>query len=287
MTVEAIILAGGRGTRLRLPTRKALLDLYGKPLVQHVMESAASVVDRVHVVHAPGMEAELEALAQNTPIKFACHVQREARGTGDALACALDGLEDDAVAISLCADMPLMESDSVGGLIEVLPEQGLAILVTKQLLTSTYGRIIRDDEERVIAIREHADMRPEDMRQPKESDGIQLPQWFVECNTGVLAARVDTDVKSMRSLLDQLKQKLGDAVIVLASVSGDKVNLVAGVTPNRIGQIPAGDLVNHVASAVGGRGGGRADMAQAGGNNPQDLDAALASVPQWVRERLE
>jgi len=86
--------------------------------------------------------------------------------------------------------MPLMESDSVGGLIEVLPEQGLAILVTKQLLTSTYGRIIRDDEERVIAIREHADMRPEDMRQPKESDGIQLPQWFVECNTGVLAARV-------------------------------------------------------------------------------------------------
>ena len=101
----------------------------------------------------------------------------------------------------------------------------------------------------------------------------------------VLAARVDSDVKSMRSMLDQLKNELGSGVIVLASVSGDKVSLVAGVTPDQTDRIEAGDLVNQVAAMVGGRGGGRADMAQAGGDNPQDLEAALARVPQWVRER--
>ena len=103
----------------------------------------------------------------------------------------------------------------------------------------------------------------------------------------VLAVRLDgADNKVLRETLDQLKNKLGSAAVVLAAVDGDKISLVAGVTKDRTGQIKAGELVNMVATQVGGKGGGRPDMAQAGGNQPAQLDAALQSVPAWVRERL-
>ncbi|HZF26293.1 MAG TPA: alanine--tRNA ligase [Steroidobacteraceae bacterium] len=104
----------------------------------------------------------------------------------------------------------------------------------------------------------------------------------------VLATRVDgADAKALRDAVDQLKSKLKSAVVVLASVEGDdKVLLVAGVTQDQIGKIKAGELIGSVAQQVGGRGGGRPDMAQAGGTNPAALDAALASVEPWVRERL-
>jgi alanyl-tRNA synthetase len=104
----------------------------------------------------------------------------------------------------------------------------------------------------------------------------------------VLATRVDgADARALRDAVDQLKDKLKSAVIVLASVEGtDKVLLVAGVTADQTQKIKAGDLIGSIAQQVGGRGGGRADMAQAGGTNPAALDAALASVEPWVRERL-
>jgi alanyl-tRNA synthetase len=100
----------------------------------------------------------------------------------------------------------------------------------------------------------------------------------------VLAAKVDeSDPKGLRDMVDQLRNKLGSAAIVLGSVKEDKVTLIAGVTKDQIDRIKAGDLVNAVAVQVGGKGGGRADMAQAGGTNPKMLDAALKSVPDWVR----
>jgi alanyl-tRNA synthetase len=103
----------------------------------------------------------------------------------------------------------------------------------------------------------------------------------------VLAAKLDgADAKALRETLDQLKNKLGSAVIVLAAVSGDKVSLVAGVTPDQTARLKAGDLIREVAEQVGGKGGGRPDMAQAGGNRPEALDGALASVEGWVRQRL-
>jgi len=103
----------------------------------------------------------------------------------------------------------------------------------------------------------------------------------------VLAARLDgADPKSLRDTVDQLRNKLGSAAVVLATVVGDKVSLVAGVTKDRTGDLKAGDLVNSVALQVGGKGGGRPDMAQAGGNDPAALDAALASVTDWVRNQL-
>ena len=103
----------------------------------------------------------------------------------------------------------------------------------------------------------------------------------------VLAARLDgVDAKALRDTVDQLKNKLGSAAVVLAAVSGDKVSLVAGVTADNTQKVKAGELVNMVALQVGGKGGGRPDMAQAGGTNPAGLEAALRSVPDWVRQRL-
>ena len=99
----------------------------------------------------------------------------------------------------------------------------------------------------------------------------------------VLARNMDgADPKTLRDTVDQLKSKLGTAVIVLGTVKGDKVSLVAGVTKDSTDRVQAGELVNFVAQQVGGRGGGRPDLAQAGGNDPSALPGALASVPAWV-----
>jgi len=94
------------------------------------------------------------------------------------------------------------------------------------------------------------------------------------------------DPKTLRDTVDQLKNKLGTAVLVLATVNDDKVSLVAGVTKDSTDKIKAGDLVNFVAQQIGGKGGGRPDMAQAGGNDPAALDGALQKVPDWIREQL-
>ena len=103
----------------------------------------------------------------------------------------------------------------------------------------------------------------------------------------VLAAMLDgANVKTLRETVDQLKNKLGAAAIVLASHEGDKVTIIAGVTKAETDRVRAGDLANHVAEQCGGRGGGRPDMAQAGGSQPQNLAAALESVPDWVQSRL-
>jgi alanyl-tRNA synthetase len=103
----------------------------------------------------------------------------------------------------------------------------------------------------------------------------------------VVAASLDgADVKALRETIDKLKDKLKSAAIVLGSVSDGKVTLIAGVTSDLISKVKAGDLVNHVAQQVGGKGGGRPDMAQAGGSNPDALPAALQSVKGFVEQRL-
>jgi alanyl-tRNA synthetase len=103
----------------------------------------------------------------------------------------------------------------------------------------------------------------------------------------VLAANLDgASVKTLRETVDQLKNKLGAAAIVLASSDDGKVSIIAGVTKAESQRIRAGDLANHVAEQCGGRGGGRPDMAQAGGNQPENLAAALDSVLPWIESRL-
>ena len=105
----------------------------------------------------------------------------------------------------------------------------------------------------------------------------------------VLAARVEgADAGALRAAVDQLKSRLGSAVIVLASVeSATKLILVAGVTADQVQRLKAGELIAAVAAQVGGKGGGRADFAQAGGNNPEALTGALASVVPWVQSRVQ
>ncbi|MBI3560114.1 MAG: alanine--tRNA ligase [Gammaproteobacteria bacterium] len=103
----------------------------------------------------------------------------------------------------------------------------------------------------------------------------------------VLAAKLEgADIKTLRTTLDQLKNKLGSAAVVLAAVHDGKVDLVAGVSKEHTAKLKAGDLVNMVAQQIGGKGGGRPDMAQAGGTQPEHLDSALASVSGWINSRL-
>ena len=114
------------------------------------------------------------------------------------------------------------------------------------------------------------------MSQAVEVKGIQ-----------VLAAKLEgADAKTLRDTMDKLKDKLKTAIIVLASVDGDKVQVAAGVTADSVGKVKAGELVNFVASQIGGKGGGKADMAMAGGTDASKLDQALKSVQAWVTQRV-
>ncbi|KUY68225.1 alanine--tRNA ligase [Burkholderia cepacia] len=120
------------------------------------------------------------------------------------------------------------------------------------------------------------------------SQGDELAQQAVEIGgVYVLAATLDgADAKTLRETVDKLKDKLKNAAIVLAAVEGGKISLIAGVTPDASKKVKAGELVNFVAQQVGGKGGGRPDMAQAGGTEPANLPGALAGVKGWVEERL-
>jgi alanyl-tRNA synthetase len=151
----------------------------------------------------------------------------------------------------------------------------------------------RDDVvEKVVQLQEKNRSLEKELQQLKgklaSTQGSDLAAQAVEINgIKVLAARMDgADTKTLRNTLDQLKNKLGSAAVVLGAVDGNKITLVAGVTKDQTATIKAGELVNQVATQVGGKGGGRPDMAQAGGNQPENLDAALESVVAWVEARF-
>jgi alanyl-tRNA synthetase len=120
------------------------------------------------------------------------------------------------------------------------------------------------------------------------SQGDELMNSAVEVNgVKVLAAKLEgADAKTLRDTMDKLKDKLKTAVIVLGAVDGDKVQIAAGVTNDTTGKVKAGELANFVAGQVGGKGGGKADMAMAGGTEPAKLAGALASVQAWVTAKL-
>jgi alanyl-tRNA synthetase len=120
------------------------------------------------------------------------------------------------------------------------------------------------------------------------SQGDELVTQVIDINgVKVLAAQLEgADSKTLRETLDKLKDKLHSAAIVLSAVSDGKVTLIAGVTADVTSKVKAGELVNFVALQVGGKGGGRADMAQAGGTQPENLAAALAGVNAWVKAKL-
>ncbi|QTN29377.1 alanine--tRNA ligase [Rhodoferax sp. AJA081-3] len=121
------------------------------------------------------------------------------------------------------------------------------------------------------------------------AQGDEMLSQAVDIGGGIklLVAKLDgADVKTLRDTMDKLKDKLKTAVVVLGVVDGDKVQIAVGVTPDTTAKVKAGELVNFIAAQVGGKGGGKADMAMAGGTEPAKLPAALASVQAWVASKL-
>lgn len=120
------------------------------------------------------------------------------------------------------------------------------------------------------------------------SQGSDLASQAEEINgVKLLVAKLEgVEAKALREIQDQLKNKLGSSIVVLGIAEDEKVSVIVGVSKDLTGKVKAGELVNMVASQVGGKGGGRPDMAQAGGKDPAALPAALDSVKPWVTERL-
>jgi alanyl-tRNA synthetase len=146
--------------------------------------------------------------------------------------------------------------------------------------------------QKIAQVQEHVKALEKELARLKSkvasSQGDDLATQAVDINgVKVLAAVLEgADAKALRETLDQLKSKLKSAVVVLGAVEGGKVQLAAGVTADATARVKAGDLVNFVAQQVGGKGGGRPDMAMAGGTEPARLPQALASVRAWAQERL-
>jgi alanyl-tRNA synthetase len=159
-------------------------------------------------------------------------------------------------------------------------------------LAAALKAVPADLQSRITQLQDHARSLEKEIERLGSklaaSQGDELLTQAVEVNgVKILATVLDgADAKVLRETLDQLKNKLKSAAIVLASISDGKVQLAAGVTTDAIAKVKAGDLVNFVAQQVGGKGGGKPDMAMAGGTDPKALPAALQSVKSWVAERL-
>ena len=206
--------------------------------------------------------------------------------------------------VARAGDIGLFRIVSEGGIaagvrrIEAVTGQGALdfVVQTDHILRDVAGavRATRDDvQEKVQQLIERSRRLEKEVAQLKQKlaggSGRDLAADAVDVDgVKVLATTIDgADAAALRNAVDQLKNKLKTAVIVLSSVADDdKVTLIAGVTGDLTSKAKAGELVNFVAQQIGGRGGGRADLAQAGGNRPGQLQAALESVRSWVGERL-
>lgn len=146
--------------------------------------------------------------------------------------------------------------------------------------------------ERISAMQQHTKDLDKALSAAKQKlasqQGADLLSQTRDINgTKVLVAKLDgVEPKALRGMMDDIKNRIGEGIVVLGIASADKVNLIAGVTKSLTAKVKAGDVVNHVAAQVGGKGGGRPDMAQAGGDEPQHLDSALDSVHGYLTDKL-
>jgi alanyl-tRNA synthetase len=190
------------------------------------------------------------------------------------------------------------ESGVAAGIRRIEAVTGANALAYLQNLEATVNRVAgtlkaapTELQGRVTQVLEQVRSLEKELAQLKgklaSSQGDELVAQAVEVKgIKVLAARLDgADAKTLRDTMDKLKDKLKSAAIVLAAVEGGKVQIAAGVTADHMGKVKAGELVNFVAQQVGGKGGGKPDMAMAGGTDPSKLPAALQSVQAWVAER--
>jgi alanyl-tRNA synthetase len=218
----------------------------------------------------------------------------------------------DGFSIELCGGTHVRHTGDIG-LFKIISESGIASGVRRIEAVTGIAAIqwVREKELKLnrIASLLKSDHTSLDLKLEQLLDKTRIQEKEIERLLSSLASNVGNDLataavdiggisvlakslqnadpKSLRNTVDQLKNKLGTAAIILATVEGTKVSLVAGVTKDALDKVKAGDLVNFVAEKVGGRGGGRADMAQAGGNDPSGLDAALNDVPSWVEQQLD
>ncbi len=211
----------------------------------------------------------------------------------------------------LCGGTHVARSGDIG-LFKIVSEGGIAAGVRRIEALTGQGALdyVRQTEARLQRIAERVKGSPDDAEQKVEQlglrvralekdlenlrrqltsgAGVALEEQVKEIDgVKVLAARLDgADAKGLREQVDRLKDKFGSGAIVLGAAEGNKVILVAGVTKDLTKRVHAGKMVNEVASRIGGKGGGRPDMAQAGGNDPSKLDAALANIPAWIETQL-
>ncbi|MDR5867315.1 alanine--tRNA ligase [Halomonas koreensis] len=219
----------------------------------------------------------------------------------------------DAFSVELCGGTHVARSGDIG-CFHIVSEAGIASGVRRIEAITGEGALayFREQEARVARLGERLKAKPEQVEErvdsliernrglEKELERLKAKLASAAGNdmlgeahevkgVKVLAKRLEgVSGKELRGMLDQLKNKLGSGIVVLgvADEAAGKVSLIAGVTEDLTARVKAGELVNHVAAQVGGKGGGRPDMAQAGGSDAAALPTALESVPVWVEERL-
>ncbi|MDO6671916.1 alanine--tRNA ligase [Cobetia amphilecti] len=262
------------------------------------------------------VNAQILANAETT-IEFMSLDEAKARGAA-ALFDAKYGEEvrvltigQDAFSIELCGGTHVKRSGDIGQM-HILAETGIASGVRR--IEAITGRAARDfllaQEATLARLGERLKAKPEQVEErvgsllernrglEKELERLKAKLASASASDmlsdianvqgiKVLAKQVEgVSGKELRGLMDDLKSKLGSGILVLGVADGDKVSLIAGVTDDLTSRVKAGDLVRHVAEQVGGKGGGRADMAQAGGSDAASLPGALAGVPSWVDAQL-
>jgi alanyl-tRNA synthetase len=178
----------------------------------------------------------------------------------------------------------------------VTGELALEVVQTQQATLSSLSALLKTDSQnvvdRVVSLQNQTKELEKALNSAKQKlasqQGADMLSNAVEINgVKVLIANLEgVEAKSLRSMMDDIKNRIGEGIVVLGVANESKVNLIAGVTKNLINKVKAGELVNFVASQVGGKGGGRPDMAQAGGDNPENLQQALDSVNAWLQDKL-
>jgi alanyl-tRNA synthetase len=188
----------------------------------------------------------------------------------------------------VAAGIRRIEATTGSGVLAYLGETEKNLGAIAQLVKATPT----EAAERVAQLMEHSRALEKELDRLKSklasSQGDELVQQATDVNgVRVLAAQLEgVDAKALRETADKLRDKLKSCALVLGTVADGKVSLIAAVTPDLAGRIKAGELVNFVATQVGGKGGGKPDLAMAGGSEPAQLPAALASVRAWVQGKL-
>ncbi|MFA3789680.1 alanine--tRNA ligase [Aliiglaciecola sp. SL4] len=213
--------------------------------------------------------------------------------------------------MELCGGTHVNQTGDIG-LFKIVSESGIASGVRRieaitgqaalqyvqdqsKLISNVSGLLKTDTanlQSRIVTVIDHAKELEKELSKLKQKMAAQAGTDLASQTTDVKGVKVlstkveGVESKTLRTMVDDLKNQIGSGVIVLGLPADNKVSVIVGVTKDLVGKVKAGELVNYVASQVGGKGGGRPDMAQAGGSQPENLEAAINSVHSWLEERL-